>query len=98
MIAHFWDDKDGGFFETPEGDPSIRVRMKDGFDGAEMAGNSIAVQVLLVLGRLLDRAEWSTIAGADARLLRPPPGLDADRRCRSCSPPCCSSARRTARW
>jgi hypothetical protein len=54
----FWDDKDGAFFESPAGDPSIRVRMKDGFDGAEMAGNSIAAGTLQKLAALLDRADW----------------------------------------
>jgi uncharacterized protein YyaL (SSP411 family) len=62
MIERFADPTDGGFFESPPDDPSIRVRMKDGFDGAEMAGNSIAVLVLLRLGRLLDRREWLDLA------------------------------------
>jgi len=56
MIERFADGTDGGFFETPPGDPSVRVRMKDAYDGAEMAGNSIAALVLLELGDLLDRA------------------------------------------
>jgi len=55
MLARFRDAEDGGFFESPEGDPSVRLRMKDGFDGAETAGNSIAAQVLLRLARLLER-------------------------------------------
>src|SRR5204863_4973035 len=55
MVARFWDGKDGGFWESPPGDASIRVRMKDGFDGAEMAGNSIAALELAPLARLLDR-------------------------------------------
>uniref|UniRef100_A0A832I5R4 Thioredoxin domain-containing protein n=1 Tax=Eiseniibacteriota bacterium TaxID=2212470 RepID=A0A832I5R4_UNCEI len=58
MVARFWDDADGAFFESPPDDPSVRVRMKDGFDGAEIAGNSIAVWVLEALGRLLDRPPW----------------------------------------
>ncbi|HYM79855.1 MAG TPA: thioredoxin domain-containing protein [Candidatus Limnocylindria bacterium] len=58
QVSRFWDEQDGGFFESPPDDPSIRVRMKDGFDGAEMAGNSIAALALLRLARLLDRREW----------------------------------------
>jgi uncharacterized protein YyaL (SSP411 family) len=58
MVARFRDPREGGFFESPEGDPSIKVRLKDGFDGAEIAGNSIAHLVLVMLGRLLDRREW----------------------------------------
>jgi uncharacterized protein len=34
------------------------VRMKDGFDGAEMAGNSIAALDLQLLGTLLDQRDW----------------------------------------
>jgi uncharacterized protein YyaL (SSP411 family) len=62
MVARFWDPKDGGFFESPAGDMRIRVRMKDGFDGAEMAGNSIAALDLQLLGTLLDRRDWLEIA------------------------------------
>jgi uncharacterized protein len=58
MIDGFWDPDEGGFFESPAGDPSIKVRLKDGFDGAEIAGNSIAHLVLVMLGRLLDREDW----------------------------------------
>jgi hypothetical protein len=58
MIAGFWDESDGAFFESPGGDPAIKVRMKDAFDGAELAGNSIAALVLVRLGRLLDRRDW----------------------------------------
>jgi hypothetical protein len=62
QIARFYDAKDGGFWESPAGDPALRLRMKDGFDGAEMAGNSIAAQNLIVLGRLLDRHDWLAMA------------------------------------
>ena len=58
MVERFYDEKDGGFWESPAGDPFVKIRMKDGFDGAEMAGNSIATLDLLVLGRLLDRRDW----------------------------------------
>jgi hypothetical protein len=58
MVSGFWDERDGGFWESPANDPHVAVRMKDGFDGAEMAGNSIAALDLVILGRLLDRAEW----------------------------------------
>jgi hypothetical protein len=58
MVARFWDDADGAFFESPAGDERIKVRMKDGFDGAEMAGNSIAALDLQLLGTLLDRRDW----------------------------------------
>ena len=63
MLARFWDEKEGGFFESPAGDPRIKVRMKDGFDGAEIAGNSIALLDLQLLGTLLDRRDWLEKAG-----------------------------------
>jgi uncharacterized protein YyaL (SSP411 family) len=62
MIARFADAADGGFFESPPGDASVKVRMKDGFDGAEMAGNSIAALLLVELGELLDRKDLRTAA------------------------------------
>jgi len=64
MIAGFADPAGGGFFESPEGDPSIRVRMKDAHDGAELAGNSIALRVLLALAALTDREDYARHAQA----------------------------------
>jgi uncharacterized protein YyaL (SSP411 family) len=58
MIERFRDPQAGGFFESPPGDPSIRVRMKDGFDGAEIAGNSLAAYAVQTLGALLGRRGW----------------------------------------
>jgi len=58
MIERFADDAGGGFFESPAGDASIRVRMKEAYDGAEMGGNSIALLVLVELAELLDRDDW----------------------------------------
>jgi hypothetical protein len=63
MIERFEDTAQGGFFESPPGDPSIRVRMKDGFDGAEIAGNSLAAHALQTLGGLLGRRDWLERAG-----------------------------------
>jgi hypothetical protein len=77
MMARFWDGEEGGFFGSPSGDPSIKVRMKEGFDGAELAGGSIATWDLQVLGTLLDRDPWRILAGRSldyyARRLAPGP-------------------------
>jgi uncharacterized protein YyaL (SSP411 family) len=62
MVEKFVDAERGGLFESPAGDPHVRVRMKSDFDGAENSGVSIAALVLLALGRLLDRREWLDIA------------------------------------
>jgi uncharacterized protein YyaL (SSP411 family) len=64
MLARFYDAHDGAFFESPEGDASIRLRLKDDFDGAEIAGNSVAAEVLARLAELLDRAAWRAKAQA----------------------------------
>jgi hypothetical protein len=62
MVERFEDRDAGGFFESPQGDASIRLRLKDGYDGAELAGNSVAAWVVQALGNLLDRAEWREAA------------------------------------
>jgi uncharacterized protein len=62
LIERFADPAQGGFFTSPPGDPSIRLRMKEGYDGAELAGGSIATWDLLMLATLLDRPEWRGVA------------------------------------
>ncbi|HVS63859.1 MAG TPA: thioredoxin domain-containing protein [Thermoanaerobaculia bacterium] len=58
-------DGDGGaLYDGPAGDPSILVRTRDGYDGAEPSGNSLAAICLLRLGGLLDRPEWERRARA----------------------------------
>src|SRR5262249_16854445 len=52
----------GGFFESPPHANGVRVRLKDGYDGAELAGNSIAAETLWRLGTLLEREGWRAIA------------------------------------
>ena len=62
QITRFWDAEDGAFFESPAGDAHVRVRMKDGFDGAELAGNSVAATNLVRLAALLGRGDWQVMA------------------------------------
>jgi hypothetical protein len=57
MVERFADDEGPGFFDNDGEDPSILIRTKDGYDGAEPAGNSVAALVLLRLGRMLNRGE-----------------------------------------
>jgi uncharacterized protein YyaL (SSP411 family) len=57
MVARFWDHEQGAFYTTaPAADLVLRV--KDDYDGAEPAGNSMAAAVLLRLGHLLDRGDY----------------------------------------
>jgi uncharacterized protein YyaL (SSP411 family) len=50
----FWDDKDGGWFSTTGRDPSVLLRLKEDYDGAEPAASSVSVMNLLTLAHLAD--------------------------------------------
>jgi uncharacterized protein len=54
----FWDDEAGGWFSTDGRDPTVLLRMKEEYDGAEPAPSSIAVLNLLLLSHLVDDAAW----------------------------------------
>ena len=69
MIALFSDAEGGGFFTTSGADPSVLVRMKDDYDGAEPAGNSVAAVVLARLGAILDRGDFLRLANSAVRLV-----------------------------
>ncbi len=53
----FFEDREGGGFYTTAGGADLILRMKDDYDGAEPAGNSIAVLNLLRLAQITDRAD-----------------------------------------
>ncbi len=61
QIELFWDEKEHGFFDSLQ-DPTVVVRMKGDYDGAEPAANSIAAQNLVRLGRLTDNTKWLELA------------------------------------
>ncbi len=48
----FSDERDGGWFSTTGGDPSVLLRLKEDYDGAEPAAASVTVRNLLTLGHL----------------------------------------------
>jgi uncharacterized protein len=50
--AQFWDDQDAGWFSTSGGDPSVLLRLKEDYDGAEPAASSVSVLNLLTLAHL----------------------------------------------
>ena len=54
----FWDASAGGYFATTGKDPSLLFRMREDYDGAEPAGNSVAALNLLRLGEMADRDDW----------------------------------------
>jgi len=55
----FWDDVNGGWFSTTGTDPSVLVRMKDDYDGAEPTASSVSVLNLLLLEHLVEAAGWT---------------------------------------
>jgi uncharacterized protein len=67
MIELFHDPEGGGFFSTSGKDPSVLLRMKEDYDGAEPAGNSVAATALFRLAEYLDRPEWRRIAEGTLR-------------------------------
>ena len=56
--ARFWDSEHGGYFRTAGNDPSVLLRMKEDYDGAEPAANSIAALNLLRLAHMTNRPEF----------------------------------------
>jgi uncharacterized protein YyaL (SSP411 family) len=55
----FWDEIDGGWFSTTGRDPSVLLRMKEDYDGAEPTASSVSVMNLLVLSHLVDDRRWA---------------------------------------
>lgn len=58
LIELFYDNENGGFFDTSGNDPSVILRSKEWHDGAEPSGNSIAIENLLRLSRMFDRDDY----------------------------------------
>jgi hypothetical protein len=56
--ALFWDSAQGGYFDTTGKDSTILLRMKEDYDGAEPAPNSVAALNLQRLAQLLDSKDW----------------------------------------
>ncbi|MDI6766072.1 MAG: thioredoxin domain-containing protein [Bacteroidota bacterium] len=62
QIELFWDKESGGFFDTTGNDPSILLRTKEDYDGAEPTGNSIAALNLLKLSQVTNNNSWRGMA------------------------------------
>jgi uncharacterized protein YyaL (SSP411 family) len=54
----FWDAAGGGYYSTTGKDPSILVRMREDYDGAEPSPNSVAALNLLRLAQMTGRDAW----------------------------------------
>jgi uncharacterized protein YyaL (SSP411 family) len=78
--ALFWDPEQGGWFSTTGADPTVLLRLKEDYDGAEPAPSSISVQNLLTVAHLVGSADalskaertlgrYGPRAGAAARVI-----------------------------
>ena len=52
MMKHYWDERSGGLFFTPDDGETLIVRKKELYDGAIPSGNAVAMLNLLKLARL----------------------------------------------
>ena len=52
QIELFFDERDGGWFSTTGDDPSVLLRLKEDYDGAEPSAASVTVRNLITLGHL----------------------------------------------
>jgi uncharacterized protein YyaL (SSP411 family) len=59
----FWDERDGGWFTTTGRDPSVLLRLKEDYDGAEPSGASVTVRNLLALSHLVGDESMRDRAG-----------------------------------
>jgi len=57
MLEHFWDEKNGGFFFTPDFGEKLIFRDKETYDGAIPSGNSVALLNLLKLAKITGKTE-----------------------------------------
>ena len=71
----FWDDADAGWFSTTGNDPSVLLRLKEDYDGAEPAAGSVSVINLLALESLVGGGAW--IEKAERTLARFGPKVGA---------------------
>jgi uncharacterized protein YyaL (SSP411 family) len=57
MLEHFWDDRGGGLYFTPDDGESLIIRKKEIYDGAVPSGNAVAMLNLLHLARFTGRSD-----------------------------------------
>jgi len=60
MVTKFWDDKNGGFYQTQSSGAAM-PRMKQLYDGAIPSGNSVVLHDLLWLSRLTNEPAYDTM-------------------------------------
>ncbi len=63
----FRDTTDGSCYDTPPGDSTLLVRLREDYDGAEPSGNSVTAMNLFRLARLTDDPRWREYADGIVR-------------------------------
>ena len=61
MVSKFWDDKNGGFYQTKTIETAL-PKIKQVYDGAIPSGNSVALRNLVWLSRLVDEPKYELMA------------------------------------
>ena len=62
MVALFWDEEDGGFYQAGRHGETLVVRVKPTYDGALPSGNAVAGLVLALAARLTGRNDLDATA------------------------------------
>jgi uncharacterized protein YyaL (SSP411 family) len=62
QIKLFYDEERGGFYDTDGTDPTLLIRTKETYDGAEPSGNSIAILNLLRLSQMIGSNRYQDMA------------------------------------
>ncbi len=57
--ALFWDEADAGWFSTTGRDPSVLLRLKEEYDGAEPSASAVSVLNLITLSHLAPASDWT---------------------------------------
>lgn len=57
LLNHFWDNKSGGFFFTPDDGEDILLRKKEIYDAAVPSGNSVQMLNLLRISQITENEE-----------------------------------------
>ena len=70
MIEQFWDQRQGGFYQTSHDHEALVARPKDFVDNATPSGNSVATDVLLRLHALTGEERYHTLAETILLVLR----------------------------
>jgi uncharacterized protein YyaL (SSP411 family) len=73
--ALFWDEAEAGWFSTTGQDPTVLLRLKEEYDGAEPAASSLATLNALTLAHLTGNAQ--SLARAERTLARYGPRIGA---------------------